>query len=110
MTNGRKQAAVLFSPQDTSPELEEQTLEEITGGGEQGAHLQEGFLFGSTFTPGGDWMRTSEPYLGRSGKFSSTVTRAIVGPVTETQKDAIKTFDSEYRRRAKLKPLNILKK
>ena len=33
MTNDDKQAAVPFSPQESSPELEEQVLEEITGGG-----------------------------------------------------------------------------
>ncbi len=33
MTNDDKQAAVPFSLQDSSPELEEQTLEKITGGG-----------------------------------------------------------------------------
>ena len=99
MTNDDKQAAVPASPQESLPELEEQALVNITGGGSRGVDLPKGY------DPFRSWSKaTSKPDLGR---LATTSTSVLDGAVIESQKDTIKDFDSEQK--TTLKPLNTPK-
>lgn len=98
--------------------LNEKQLEEVVGAGwplglsgvRRAVEQTGGLVTRTSLAPtwaGDDWVRTSEPYLGRSGKFDPTITRVGAGPVTEVKQEAIKAFDDLQK--AKLSPLKIKK-
>ncbi len=92
MTNDDKQAAVPFSPQESSPELEEQVLEEITGGGKITDFLKGCVACGAPKSPvrelnpppmtaEGGWTQTHQA----APTYTEHTGTAPQGPVRSTQ-------------------------
>jgi hypothetical protein len=94
MNNEDKQAAMPFSPQESLPELEEQALEKITGGGSrqtEGKFLKEGA------NPFRNWERVGANSRPDLDKFATTSTGVPAGPITKSQQDTIATIDSQQQ-------------
>ena len=104
MDDNDKQAVVPFSPQESSPELEEQVLEEITGSGFRDRLRscclppKPSFLmdFGNKRKKG-DWVRASQPAT--YSEYAGTATPRGASPP--------RTFSIDLTKEATLSPLNV---